>query len=72
MSLTAGCATGTFPDSAVIVPCSRNGFVVPSAGAQQATWDGRDDHGRPAAGGIYFARLKSAAGEVSGKLVLQR
>ena len=32
------------------------------AGAHEVEWDGRDDAGRPAAGGLYFARL-DAGGE---------
>jgi len=34
-----------------------------SAGAHRATWDGRDDGGRPLAGGVYLLRLRAGGGE---------
>jgi flagellar hook assembly protein FlgD len=34
------------------------------AGTQNIAWDGRDDDGRPAAGGIYFVRLRAGAARV--------
>lgn len=42
------------------------------AGAQQAKWDGRDDHGRALASGSYVARLRTAAGEQSVRMTLVR
>jgi len=39
------------------------------AGTHSATWDGRDDRGRPLPSGVYFARL-SAAGEVRGQQLI--
>jgi hypothetical protein len=44
--------------------------VTMSAGTQQTVWDGKDDAGRPAGTGTYFARLRTAEGAVSTKLVL--
>jgi hypothetical protein len=41
-------------------------------GAHRVTWDGRDEEGRPAPAGVYFARLHSRQGETSRKLVLTR
>jgi hypothetical protein len=40
-----------------------------AAGPAQAVWDGGDDHGRRLAGGVYLARLKTATGRASLKLV---
>ena len=42
------------------------------AGPGTATWDGRDESGTPAAPGVYFARLETAAGVHTQKLVLAR
>lgn len=44
--------------------------VVLSAGTQQSVWDGRDDAGRPAGTGTYFAKLRTEEGSVSNKLIL--
>jgi hypothetical protein len=41
-------------------------------GRHEVQWDGTDDAGRPAASGIYFARLQSASGTSAQKLVLTR
>jgi hypothetical protein len=41
-------------------------------GLQQASWDGRDDNGRPVPAGMYFVRLQSLDGTNGGKLVLLR
>jgi hypothetical protein len=43
-----------------------------SAGAQQIVWNGRDDHGDPAAAGVYFYRLETAGESRSGRLSLIR
>ncbi len=45
-----------------------SGSRVP--GTYVAYWDGRDDAGRPAASGIYFARLEVGDAKVARKLVL--
>lgn len=42
------------------------------AGAHDAVWDGADDAGVRAAGGVYFVRLRTADGEVSERVVLRR
>ncbi len=47
-----------------------SGPTVP--GARTITWDGKDQSGRLVPGGIYFARLKSADGASTSKLVLLR
>jgi flagellar hook assembly protein FlgD len=39
------------------------------AGTHRIEWDGRDAGGHAAAGGIYFVRLKSAAGEAGTRVV---
>jgi hypothetical protein len=41
-----------------------------AAGVGQAGWDGRDDDGRRLAGGLYVARLETAAGTRLLKLTL--
>ena len=41
-----------------------------SAGRRQIVWDGRDDHGRPAASGVYFYKLSAGAFQASRRLVL--
>lgn len=43
--------------------------VLP-AGAGSATWDGRDDAGRPVAAGVYFARLEADGVRLQRKMVL--
>jgi len=43
-----------------------------SPGLHRMIWDGEDNSGRPAASGIYFARLTSVQGESTAKLVLAR
>jgi hypothetical protein len=43
-----------------------------AAGRHSATWDGTDDHGRPAASGVYVARLTTDTETVHRKLVLAR
>lgn len=42
------------------------------AGAQQVTWYGRDDQGRPAASGLYFVRLWFAGETQVRKMMLAR
>ncbi|MFB3910546.1 MAG: FlgD immunoglobulin-like domain containing protein [Candidatus Eisenbacteria bacterium] len=39
-------------------------------GSESVTWDGRDDAGRPAPAGIYFARVQTSAGTVTTRVVL--
>jgi subtilisin family serine protease len=41
-------------------------------GVQYVPWDGRDDRGRDAPGGVYFARLLSPTGNRTIRLVLRR
>ncbi len=41
-----------------------------TTGEFHATWNGVDDSGHAVAGGVYFARLETAAGQASSKLVL--
>jgi hypothetical protein len=41
-----------------------------TAGPHRASWDGRDDSGRPVAAGIYLYRVNSAAGDLSRKVVV--
>ena len=43
-----------------------------AAGPHELIWNGRDDDGREVASGIYFARLLSAGGVDTHKLVLLR
>jgi hypothetical protein len=43
-----------------------------AAGPHEAVWDGRDESGRPAASGVYFVRLRAAAGELQRRVVLRR
>lgn len=45
----------------------RSGFAA--AGAHSADWDGRDDHGREVAAGLYFFRLRAAGEESSTRVV---
>jgi len=42
------------------------------AGTHEASWDGRDDRGRPAASGIYVCRLTYAGLQVSRRVLLTR
>lgn len=42
------------------------------AGAHTISWDGRDDRGRAVGAGVFFARLQSADGSSSQKLVLMK
>jgi flagellar hook capping protein FlgD len=39
------------------------------AGHHQLAWDGRDDHGKPVADGMYFARLEAAEGSRTTSIV---
>ncbi len=41
-------------------------------GSQRLEWDGVDEHGNPAASGVYFARLESAGTRSIRKMVLLR
>lgn len=43
-----------------------------AAGAHATTWDGRDSSGRRLPSGVYFYKLRGAAGELEQKAVLQR
>jgi flagellar hook assembly protein FlgD len=42
------------------------------AGPQVLLWDGRDDHGRNVAAGVYAIRMISDAGNVGTRVVLLR
>jgi hypothetical protein len=42
------------------------------AGEHAATWNGRDEQGRPAASGVYFVQLESGPQSVTRKIVLLR
>ena len=42
------------------------------AGRFRATWDGRDEHGLPVAGGLYFCRMQAGEYEKVVKMVLVR
>jgi len=43
------------------------------AGSHSVVWDGRDDRGRRAPSGIYFARIGTASGAIaSARIVLTR
>lgn len=41
-------------------------------GAREASWDGRDAHGRPAAPGVYFLKLRTAGSEAATRVVRVR
>jgi len=41
-------------------------------GAYRATWNGRDDAGRPATAGVYFCRMKAGEETITRKLILVR
>jgi flagellar hook assembly protein FlgD len=43
-----------------------------SAGAFTVPWDGRDDTGRKLPTGIYFARIVTAQGTKTGRVILAR
>lgn len=45
---------------------------VQPAGEGIASWDGRDEYGRPAAAGIYFARITAGGSHQSCKMLLLR
>ncbi len=46
-------------------------FSGPAAkGAHSLVWNGRDDNGKPVAGGIYLYRLQSSSGSLSRKLLM--
>ncbi|MBU1951100.1 MAG: metallophosphoesterase [Candidatus Eisenbacteria bacterium] len=45
---------------------------IVDGGEHVVVWDGRDRQGRPAADGIYFARLKSKDRTLSRKMILSR
>lgn len=42
------------------------------AGSYRATWNGRDDAGRPVTAGVYFCRLMAGEETISRKLILVR
>jgi YD repeat-containing protein len=41
-------------------------------GRHRVAWDGRDDGGRPVAGGIYFSRLQAGPHRRTGRIVVLR
>jgi hypothetical protein len=43
-----------------------------AAGVRELVWDGRDEAGRPAPAGVYFVRVRTAAGTQSGRVVRLR
>jgi hypothetical protein len=43
-----------------------------AAGRHEIAWDGRDDAGRPVAGGVYYFRLRAAGLVYSRPVVLAR
>lgn len=43
-----------------------------AGGIHRAVWDGRDQHGRPVASGVYIYRLSSPGGVVTKKLLLMK
>ena len=45
---------------------------VLAGGAQQVTWTGRDEAGRPSPAGVYFVRMETDRGVGSAKLVMRR
>jgi flagellar hook assembly protein FlgD len=45
---------------------------VQAAGSGIITWDGRDHSGRPAASGVYFARLKTDRRELTERVLIVR
>ena len=44
----------------------------PTPGTHEVIWNGQDADGRPAAGGIYFVRMETPAGNYFRKLTLMR
>jgi len=45
---------------------------VMAAGPHEAQWDGKDDRGAAVASGLYFARLETAAGALTRRIVRSR
>jgi hypothetical protein len=45
---------------------------VLGSGAQALAWDGRDDKGQPAAAGVYLARVATATGSGTSRVVIVR
>jgi len=45
---------------------------IHAAGRYDIVWNGRDDHGRDAASGVYFCRLTAGARSLVRKAVLAR
>jgi len=43
-----------------------------AAGRHQATWNGRDDHGRPVASGMYVYRLRAGSFTESKRMILMK
>ena len=43
-----------------------------SGGPHAASWNGRDDYGRPASSGVYFYRLRFGSTRLTHKLLLLR
>ncbi len=42
------------------------------AGTREVAWNGKDDHGRSVASGVYLVRLEAGAVQVSGRMALLR
>jgi flagellar hook assembly protein FlgD len=42
------------------------------AGIQQATWDGRDEHGRRVSSGVYLYRLEAGDFTMTKRLLLMK
>ncbi len=59
-----------FDPAGRLVTCLWRGFLP--AGSHRRNWDGRSDAGRPMSAGVYFARLTTAEGAQSRKLILLR
>jgi len=43
-----------------------------AAGRHQATWNGRDDHGRSVASGMYVYRLRAGSFTESKRMILMK
>ncbi len=56
--------------SGQMVRLLRSGQMI--AGTHTATWDGRDDSGRPVSSGVYISRLTSGNAVTAGKMLLLR